>query len=57
MASAEFAIANDLFKDEGREEKSEGWYVVPGKVKPIVWTLPVFFVLTIGFLAWFGTLG
>ncbi len=45
------------FRREGRETMSEGWYVVPGKVEPIVWSLPVFFVATIAFLVWFGTLG
>lgn len=47
----------ELFEREGRDMKSEGWYLVPGKVEPIVWTLPVFFILTIVFLVWFGTLG
>lgn len=46
-----------LFKAEGRAEKENGWYVVPGKVEPIVWSLPIFFVFIIAFLAWFGTLG
>ncbi|NNM14594.1 MAG: sodium transporter, partial [Gammaproteobacteria bacterium] len=46
-----------LFKAEGRAEKQDGWYVVPGKVEPVVWSLPVFFVIIIAFLAWFGTLG
>ena len=46
-----------LFKEEGRDMKSDGWYVVPGKVDPVVWLLPVFFVGIILFLIWFGTLG
>lgn len=47
----------ELFKREGRDMKSEGWYLVPGKVEPIVWSLPGFFILTILFLIWFGSLG
>lgn len=47
----------ELFKREGREMKEDGWYLVPGKVEPIVWTLPAFFVVTILFLVWFGSLG
>ena len=46
-----------VFRDEGRETKVDGWYIVPGKVEPIVWTLPVFFVATILFLLWFASLG
>jgi len=46
-----------LFKNEGKDMKVDGWYMVPGKVEPIVWTLPAFFVLTIAFLMWFGSLG
>ncbi len=46
-----------LFERENRPMKSDGWYVVPGKVEPIVWTLPVLFVATLVFLSWFGTLG
>jgi len=46
-----------LFEREKRPFKSDGWYVVPGKVEPIVWTLPVLFVATLVFLYWFGTLG
>ena len=45
------------FKDQGLAEKDGGWYVVPGKVDKIAWLLPVFFVFTIGFLMWFGTMG
>lgn len=45
------------FERDGRPLMSEGWYVVPGKVEPIVWTLPLLFLGTLGFLAWFGTLG
>jgi len=46
-----------LFERENRPFKSDGWYVVPGKVEPIVWALPVLFLATLGFLVWFGTLG
>lgn len=46
-----------LFEREGREIESGGWYVLPGKIEPVVWLLPVFFVLIILFLAWFGSLG
>ena len=45
------------FESQGKEMKVEGWYAVPGKVEPIVWSLPAFFVLTIAFLVWFGSLG
>lgn len=45
------------FRDLNLPAKSEGWYIVPGKVEPIVWSLPIFFLATIGFLYWFGTLG
>ena len=46
-----------VFAQEGRPEKEQGWYTLPGRVEPVVWLLPVFFVLIILFLAWFGTLG
>lgn len=46
-----------MFRDEGLDMKSEGWYVVPGKVEPTVWLLPVFFIGILVFLYWFGTLG
>ncbi|NNC37218.1 MAG: sodium/solute symporter [Hyphomonadaceae bacterium] len=44
------------YRDSGKAEKDGGWYVVPGKVDKIAWALPVFFVFTIAFLAWFGTM-
>ncbi|MDE0840879.1 MAG: sodium/solute symporter [Porticoccaceae bacterium] len=47
----------ELYQREGRDMLEDGWYLVPGKVEPIVWTLPAFFVLTLLFLWWFGTLG
>ncbi|MDD9797944.1 MAG: sodium/solute symporter [Alphaproteobacteria bacterium] len=34
-----------------------GWYHVAGKVEPIVWLLPIFFIFSLLFLIWFGTLG
>lgn len=45
------------FREGNLDAKPDGWYIVPGKVEPIVWILPVFFLATIGFLAWFATLG
>lgn len=46
-----------LFEKENRPTQENGWYIVPGKVEPVVWLLPIFFVLSLLFLAWFGTLG
>jgi|GEM_PF-66379 len=46
-----------VFEREGRLTKANGWYIVPGRVEPVVWLLPVWFVLTLVFLVWFGTLG
>lgn len=45
------------FREEGLTETDGGWYLVPGRVDRIAWLLPVFFLLILGFLAWFGTLG
>ncbi|MEM7082024.1 MAG: sodium/solute symporter [Pseudomonadota bacterium] len=45
------------WRAEGRELKQDGWYLVPGKVDPVVWSLPVMFILIMVFLGWFGTLG
>ncbi|MEL6727384.1 MAG: sodium/solute symporter [Pseudomonadota bacterium] len=45
------------FKAEGRDEKQDGWYVVPGRVDSIAWYLLLFFALILVFLSWFGTLG
>ncbi len=45
------------FKAEGRPEKQDGWYVVPGRIEGPVWGLLALFVVIILFLAWFGTLG
>ena len=45
------------FKAEGKPEKQDGWYVVPGRIEGPVWGLLALFVVIILFLAWFGTLG
>ena len=45
------------FKAEGRAEKQDGWYIVPGRVDSIAWYLLLFFVFILLFLSWFGTLG
>ena len=45
------------FQAPDLEEKSEGWFVVPGRVDPICWGLPIFFVLILIFLQFFSTLG
>jgi len=41
------------FREEGMEEKQEGWYLVPGKVDKISYLLLVFFVLIVCFLMLF----
>jgi len=43
----------DKFRNEGLEEKDQGWYVVPGRVDKISYLLLVFFVVVIGFLLLF----
>ena len=43
----------DKFRNEGLEEKDQGWYVVPGRVDKISYLLLVFFVVLIGFLLLF----
>ena len=45
------------FKAEGKPEKQDGWYVVPGRIEGPVWGLLALFVVIILFLAWFGKLG
>jgi len=45
------------FREEKLAERDGGWYVVPGKIEPVVWLLPVFFVLTILSLMAFARLG
>lgn len=41
------------FAREGRPERHEGWYQVPGKIDGPAWWLLAFFVATLGMLAWF----
>ena len=45
------------FRDNNLPQKSDGWFVAPGRVDALCWGLPVFFVLTIGFLMAFARLG
>lgn len=45
------------YATEGRPVVQDGWYVVPGKVEKWVWLLPFYFVITLLFLVWFGSLG
>lgn len=45
------------FKDSGRPQKVDGWYIVPGKIDTPFWGLLVLFALILLFLGWFGTLG
>jgi len=42
------------FAEEGREEKQEGWYLVPGKVDKVSYLLLLFFAATMLFLFLFG---
>ena len=42
------------FADENREEKQDGWYLVPGKVDRVSYLLLVFFAATMLFLFLFG---
>jgi len=42
------------FKEEGLEEKQDGWYLVPGKVDRVSYLLLVFFAATMLFLFLFG---
>ena len=42
------------FAEEGRAEKQDGWYLVPGKIDKVSYLLIVFFVVTILFLFLFG---
>ena len=46
-----------MFRETGRAQKSEGWYVVPGRIDRAALGLPVLFVAILVFLAWFATLG
>ncbi|MEE4212069.1 MAG: sodium/solute symporter [Parvularcula sp.] len=55
----EFSVKGQLLKFE-RENlpiKEHGWYVVPGKVEPLTWLLPVYFGLTMLLLIGFASLG
>jgi SSS family solute:Na+ symporter len=45
------------FREQGLQEKKDGWFLVPGKVDAICWGLPIFFVLTIAFLIAFERYG
>ncbi|MDZ7627872.1 MAG: sodium/solute symporter [Parvularculaceae bacterium] len=45
------------FRESGKAEKKDGWYLVPGKIDAACWGLPVFFVATLVFLGALGTLG
>ncbi len=45
------------FREQGLKEKSDGWYLTPGKVDLVCWGLPIFFVLTILFLIAFERFG
>jgi SSS family solute:Na+ symporter len=44
------------FKEEGLEEKQDGWYLVPGKIDKASYGLIVFFVATLAFLFLFQTI-
>ena len=52
---SEYSIRGQMakFRNEGLEEKQEGWYLVPGKIDKISYLLLVFFVLITGFLLLF----
>lgn len=45
------------FRSQGLPEKSDGWYVVPGRVDPACWALLGFFFVTLAFLAAFAAFG
>ena len=45
------------FREQGLQEKKDGWFLVPGKVDAICWGLPIFFAITIGFLIAFANYG
>ena len=44
------------FRESGRAQMANGWFVVPGRIDRAAWGLPVLFVAILVFLAWFGTL-
>ena len=45
------------FKSKGKNEKQDGWYLMPGRAEAPVWGLLGLFIIIIIFLAWFSTLG
>lgn len=45
------------FREQGLQEKLDGWYVVPGRIDRICWGLLVFFAFTLLLLSVFATLG
>jgi SSS family solute:Na+ symporter len=46
----------ELFVREGKAEKDNGWYLVPGKVDSVSWYLLLFFAATVIFLYSFNAL-
>ena len=44
----------ERFRSEGLPEKDGDWYVVPGKMDKVSWSLLVYFVAVVAFLAFFG---
>jgi SSS family solute:Na+ symporter len=55
---SEYTVPGQIrcFVEQGRAEKQDGWYLVPGKVDKVSYLLLVFFVLTILGLYLFGAL-
>jgi len=45
------------FRENGKAEKQDGWYLVPGRIEGPVWGLLAMFFAIILFLLWFATLG
>jgi SSS family solute:Na+ symporter len=45
------------FKAKGKNEKQDGWYLMPGRAEAPVWGLLGLFIIIIIFLSWFSTLG
>lgn len=45
------------FREQGLQEKKDGWFLVPGKIDAICWGLPIFFGLTIALLLAFTRYG
>ena len=44
-----------VFRAEGRPEKVDGWYQVPGKIDKSSYGLLVFFVFSMGLLWWLNS--